>query len=99
MADETIDLSYLQVGALDDLIVAGVASQSLSPSQFLEVSGVVKGDVFKDHIFPDICFCMTPFPEAANVAYLMMGFFNSPAGNNIGEAELDIPKFRAEVIA
>jgi hypothetical protein len=51
---------------------------------------VVEGDVFEDHVLLDVCLCMTPLPEATEVAHLVMGFLNSLARYDIREAQLDI---------
>lgn len=60
---------------------------------------MVEGDVFENHILPDIRFRMTSFLEATAVHHLVMGFFDTPSRNDIGEAQLDIPKLPPEVIA
>lgn len=52
---------------------------------------MVKGNVFENHVLLDIRFRMTPFPEATGVAHLVVGFLNTPARNDICEAQLDIP--------
>ena len=52
---------------------------------------MVKDDVLKNHVFPDVRFRMAPFPEATDVAHLMVGLLNPPSRNDICEAQLDIP--------
>jgi hypothetical protein len=99
VANETIYFGYLQVGPLDDLVMAGVTSQPLAPSEFLEMSRMIKGDVFEDHILSDICLCVTSWPEAIGILYLMVESFNSPPRNDICEPQLHIREFRPEVIA
>jgi hypothetical protein len=49
VTDEAIRFGNGQMGALNDLGVAGGASQFLPPSQLLQVSSMVKGHVLKNH--------------------------------------------------
>jgi hypothetical protein len=59
---------------------------------------MVEGDVLENHVLPDIRLCMASPSEATDVAHFVVGFFNSPPRNDIGEAQLDIPKLRHQVI-
>jgi hypothetical protein len=49
---ETIRFRDGQMGPLDDLGMAGGTPELLSPSQFLQVSSVIKGHVLKNHFLP-----------------------------------------------
>ena len=59
---------------------------------------VIKGDVFEDHILPDIRLGVAALLEAAGILHIVMEFFDAPSRNDICEGELEIRHFRPEVI-
>ena len=70
VTDEAVDFMNREVGSLNDLGMAGGATELHSPPQFLKVFSMGKGHILIDHIPLEVFDLMTSLLEAARIADL-----------------------------
>ena len=90
VADETVDFMNGEMGALDDLGMAGGAAEFHPPSQFLEMFPVGEGHILIDHVSLEIFRLMTSLLEAGRIADLCMGLARFLSGDEVGKRDLSI---------
>ena len=98
MADEARGLMNRQVLPLNELGVAGRASQRHPPSKFAQVFSVREGDVLVDHVPLEIRLSVAPFLQATRIAYLRMGRVRFFPGDEVSQGDLSVHPFTLQVV-
>jgi hypothetical protein len=98
VADETVDFMNREMGALNDLGMAGGATKFHSPSQFLEVFPVREGHVLIDHIFFEIFRFVTSLLKAGRIADLCMGPAGFFPGDEVGKRNLSVDPLPLQMV-
>jgi hypothetical protein len=98
VADKTVDFMNREMGALNDLGVAGGATKLHSPSQFLEVFPVREGHVLIDHVCFEIFRFVTSLLEAGRIADLCVGPAGFFPGDEVGKRNLSVDPLPLQVV-
>jgi len=85
MANEAVDFVNSEMGSLDELGMAGGASELHSPSQLTQMFSMGEGHILIDHISLKIFNLMTSLLETSCIADLSMGFARSLPRDEIGQ--------------
>lgn len=98
VADETVDFMNGEMGALNDLGMAGGATKLHPPSQFLEVFPVREGHILIDHVCFEIFRLMTSLLEAGRIADLCMGPAGLLSGDEVGKRNLSVDPLSLQMV-
>ncbi len=90
VADEAVCLVNGKVLPLDNLGMAGGASQLHSPSQLVQVFTMGEGDILIDHVSPEILDLMASLLQAACIADLRMRHGRLFPRDEIGQRDLSV---------
>ncbi len=98
MADKTFFISNGNMSTLNDLGMAGRASELLFPLHLIDMVEMIKDYIFKDYTLFQILFSMAPALQTARIIDLRMGFCGALAGDKISQGKLTIPPLSLQMV-